>query len=588
MVADDKIAEMMRLRVSLLLPHLDERQRRLLLGAEAQCLGAGGAGLVAEAAGVSRQMVSAGMAELGAGAEPLAGRARRPGGGRKKLEDKDPGLVPALNALLDDSTRGDPQSPLRWTTKSAVHLAAELTRLGHRCQDDAVLRILHDQGFSMQSSAKVLEGRQHPDRDGQFGYIGVQVEAFLAAGDPVVSVDAKKKEQVGEYARAGQEWRPAGKPVKVRDHSFPDEVAGTVIPYGVFDVGANAGFVNVGTDRNTAAFAVASLRRWWERAGRDAYPGVRRLLVTADAGSPNGYRTRTWLAELAALAAGTGLEITVCHFPPGTSKWNKIEHRLFSQLTRSWRARPLTSHEVIIKTIAAVTTRTGLRVTAELDTGRYPAGVKVSGAQLAGLEERCITRHEYHGEWNYTVHPPRQGPSPRPAQPAPARPRAARCDQDILNHPALTGMDPAEVTALAGALDLPFRALREQRNYTLRAGPRTHAEGQGAPGKTDLTDHVLATRLRQHLHLPYHVIAALFGVHPSTINDAITATTSLLDGPQPPAIRRTTSPLRTLDDLRGYAAAAGITIPVSITGTRTSAKPAALSQTSPPRPEEEP
>jgi hypothetical protein len=566
MVADGKIVELMQQRVMRVLPHLDERQRRLFLGAEAESLGPGGAELVARAAGVSRQMVSAGVAELLAGAELRPGRARRAGGGRKKLEDKDPGLVPALEQLLDDNTRGDPQSPLRWTTKSSSRLAAELTRLGHPCQADAVLRILAGLGYSLQGNAKTIEGRQHPDRDGQFRHISGQAAAFLAAGDPVVSVDAKKKEQVGPYAQGGREWRPAGDPVRVRDHSFPDETLGTVTPYGVYDIGANAGFVNVGTDHNTAAFAVASLRRWWYRIGRDAYPAARRLLVTADAGSPNGYRTRAWIAGLAGFAAETGLRITACHFPPGTSKWNKIEHRLFSQLTRAWRGRPLTSHEVLLQTIAATTTRTGLTVTAELDTGRYPAGVEVSDAQMAELEERAITRHGHHGEWNYTVHPPRHGPAPRPAISAPQPPRAARCGQDTLNHPALTGMDPGGLAALAAALDLPFRARREQHLYTRRGRGRVRAEGAGAPRKIDLTDHVLATRLRQHLRLPQHVIAALLGVDRSTISDAISLTASLLPARQPPAAPPPGVRLRTLDDLRGYAASHGITIPASITG----------------------
>jgi hypothetical protein len=584
MVADGKIVGQMQVRVDRLLPHLDERQRRLFLGAEAESLGPGGAELVARAAGVSRQMVTAGIAELQAGAEPL-GRARRPGGGRKKVEDNDPGLVPALEELLDDNTRGDPQSPLRWTTKSSSRLAGELTRLGHPCKADAVLRMLGEQGYSLQGNAKTIEGRQHPDRDGQFRYISAQVRLFLAAGDPVVSVDAKKKEQAGPFAQGGQEWRRAGDPVRVRDHSFPDEELGKVIPYGIYDIGANTGFVNVGTDHDTAGFAVASLARWWDRAGRGAYPHARRLLVTADAGGSNGYRTRAWIAGLAAFAGRTGLEITVCHFPPGTSKWNKIEHRLFSQLTLAWRGRPLTSHEVIIATIAAVTTRTGLAVTAELDTGSYPAGVQISDEQMAWLQERAITRHPCHGEWNYTVHPPWHGPAPRPAVPAPAppAPRQRRCDQAALNHPALTGMDPASVAALAASLDLPFRARREQDLYTRRGRGRIRAEGSAGSRKIDLTDHVLATRLRQHLALPFHVIAALFGVDRSTITDAISLTASLLPGQMPPiaaGIR-----LRTLDDLRRHATGAGVAIPASITtGTKTTP----LAQTSPTRPQGEP
>jgi Rhodopirellula transposase DDE domain len=460
------VTEVLAAKFAVMLPHLGERRRRLYLGSEARALGHGGIAAVARAAGVSELTVSAGVAELDAGAEPL-GRARRAGGGRKKAEDKDPGLTAALEALLDDSTRGDPMSPLRWTTKSAQNLAGELSGQGHGCGKDAVLRILRRQGYSTQGNSMTIEGRQHPDRDAQFRYIGGAAKEYLAAGDPVVSVDAKKKEQVGQYAQRGREWRPAGDPVRVRDHDFPDKELGKVTPYGVYDIGANAGFVNVGTDHDTAAFAVESLRRWWRAQGKDRYPAARRLLVTADAGGSNGYRTRAWKAGLARLAAETGLEITVCHFPPGTSKWNKIEHRLFCQITRNWRARPLASHQVTLETIAATTTRTGLRVTAMLDDGRYPSKVKVSGKTMDELEQRILARHGFHGEWNYTVLPsPRPAPEPGPPPPDPA----GRCDQATLNHPALTGMDPADLTALAAALQVPFGARREQRLYQNRGG----------------------------------------------------------------------------------------------------------------------
>ena len=372
-----------------MLPLLDERQRRVYLGTEARALGHGGIAAVARAAGVSQDTVSAGVAE--AGAEPVPGRARRPGGGRKKLEDKDPGLVPVLEELLDDSTAGHPCSPVKWTTKSAVHLAGELTAAGHRCGPDTVLRLLHRLGYSTQGNAATMEGKQHPDRDGQFRYISERAREHLAAGDPVISVDSKKKEQVGPYARQGREWRPKGDPVRVRDHDFPDKTLGKVTPYGIYDIGANTGFVNVGTDHDTAAFAVESVRRWWHATGKDRYPGRARLLLTADAGGSNSYRNRAWKDGLARLAEATGLEITVCHFPPGTSKWNKIEHRLFCQITRNWRSRPLVSHEVIINTIAAVTTGTGLTVTAVLDEGSYPKKAKVSPARMQYLEDRILT-----------------------------------------------------------------------------------------------------------------------------------------------------------------------------------------------------
>jgi Rhodopirellula transposase DDE domain len=305
-----------------LFPHLDERQRRLLMGAEARSLGHGGIRLTARAAGVREATVALGVRELEGGAEPL-GRARRPGGGRRRVADLDLGLRPALLALVEPEVRGDPVSPLRWTTKSTRRLAAELTRQGHRVSADTVGGLLREEGFSLQGNAKTIEGRRHPDRDAQFRYIGRQASGHMAAGQPVISVDAKKKEQVGQYANAGREYQPKGDPVRVRDHDFPDAALGKVTPYGIYDLAANAGWVNVGTDGDTAAFAVESIRRWWQQAGSAAYPAARRLLITADAGGSNGYRTRAWKTGIAALAAGTGLEITVCHFPPGTSKWNK-------------------------------------------------------------------------------------------------------------------------------------------------------------------------------------------------------------------------------------------------------------------------
>jgi hypothetical protein len=310
--------EVLAARYELVFPHLDERQRRLVAGADALVAGHGGIRLVASAAGMAEATVSRGVAELDAGEGPL-GRARRPGGGRKRAEDVDPGLVPTLLALVEDSMRGDPCSPLAWTTRSLRKLAGELTAAGHPCSAHTAGRLLRGQGFSLQANAKTMEGRQHPDRDAQFRYIAGQAREHLAAGQPVISVDAKKKEQVGNYARAGREWRPHGDPVEVRDHSFPEAGGeGEVIPYGVYDLAANTGFVNVGTDHNTAAFAVESVRRWWQQAGQDAYPGASRLLITADAGGANGYRTRAWKTGLAGLAAQTGLEITCCHFPPGT------------------------------------------------------------------------------------------------------------------------------------------------------------------------------------------------------------------------------------------------------------------------------
>jgi len=398
-------------RFDVLLPHLNERQRRLALGVEARLLGHGGVRAVARVAGVSATTVRAGVDELEAGDGPLqGGRARRSGGGRKRASATDPGLVAALLGLVEPQERGDPMSPLRWTTKSLRHLADELVRQGHPVSAPTVGRLLKENGFSLQGTSKTLEGSQHPDRDAQFLYINEQVKAHQATGDPVVSVDAKKKEQLGELPAAGREWRPKGEPVRVDDHSFftaPD--APVAVPYGVYDVAADSGWVNVGVDHDTSAFAVASIRRWWQARGAQDYPNARRLLITADAGGSNSYRYRLWKAELAALAAETSLTITVCHFPPGTSKWNKIEHRLFSHITMNWRGRPLTSHEVVVATIASTRTRTGLTVEAQLDTGSYPLGIAVPREQLQALP---IQAHAQHGEWNYTIAP--SGPTAAP------------------------------------------------------------------------------------------------------------------------------------------------------------------------------
>src|SRR3954469_22189472 len=362
-------------RFEVLLPHLNERQQRLALATEARLLGHGGVAAVAEASGASATTVRRGVVELESGEDSLpVGRARRAGGGRRRADNQDPELAAALLRLVEPDERGDPMSPLRWTTKSLRHLAEELARQDHPVSAPTVGRLLRENGFSLQGTAKTLEGAQHPDRDAQFTYINEQVKAHQAAGEPVISVDAKKKEQLGQLPAAGREWRPKGDPVQVEDHSFftagPNvELA---VPYGVYDLTADAGWVSVGVDHDTSAFAVASIRRWWQARGSADYPGARRLLITADAGSSNSYRYRLWKAELAVLAAETGLQITVCHFPPGTSKWNTIEHRLFPQNAINRRGRPWPSREVVVAPTPSTRPRPGLRVHAELGTRDYP------------------------------------------------------------------------------------------------------------------------------------------------------------------------------------------------------------------------
>jgi hypothetical protein len=395
----------LRAKFEAVLPHLDERSARLVLAAEARSLGHGGIAVVARASGASRSRIAESVAVLESGEEPL-GLVRRPGGGRKPAAAADPGLVPALLALVEPTRRGDPESALSWTTLSVRRLAAELTAAGHRVSPETVAKLLRAEGFSLQANAKTVEGGQHPDRDGQFSYLNDQAAGHLDAGEPVISVDTKKKELVGAYKNNGAEWRPAGDPERVKVHDFIDPELGKANPYGVYDLAANAGWVSVGTDHDTAAFAVNTIRSWWNATGRTAYPDASRLLITADGGGSNGYRTRAWKTELAALAAETGLVITVCHLPPGTSKWNKIEHRLFSHISMNWRGRPLTSHDVIVNIIAATTTSTGLRVHVELDTTEYPTGVKIPDQEMTALETSgALTRHDWHPEWNYTLNP---------------------------------------------------------------------------------------------------------------------------------------------------------------------------------------
>lgn len=395
-------SDVIKQRFDLLAPVLDERARRLVAAAETLVLGWGGATTVSRATGVSRRAVRRGVQELREPRPVTGHRIRQPGGGRKKMSTQDPTLLDDLERLVDPVTRGDPESPLRWTCKSVRILAGELKRMGHKTSHRMVAELLHGLEYSLQANSKTLEGGAHPDRNAQFEHINRRVQAYLATGDPVISVDTKKKELIGDFKNGGRELRPQGKPERVRVYDFVIPELGRVSPYGVYDIAQNAGWVSVGVDHDTATFAVESIRRWWESMGHQAYPKARRLLITADGGGSNGVRLRLWKRELQKLANELGLPITVCHLPPGTSKWNKIEHRLFSFISQNWRGKPLVSHEVIVNLIAATTTKNGLAVRCQLDTNNYPAGVKVSDKDMAEIN---VQPDIFHGEWNYTILP---------------------------------------------------------------------------------------------------------------------------------------------------------------------------------------
>ena len=400
-MSDDAMAR----KFEVMLPLLDERQRRIYLGSEAMALGRGGVSRVSAAAGVSRDVVGRGVREIGsgeAGPSPDA-PARRPGAGRRSVEESQPGVREALEALVRDSTYGDPQGPLLWTSKSLRRLAAELASEGFRVGYRKVGYMLKDMGYSLQANRKTGRvGDRHPDRDAQFRHINERARLFLEGGLPVVSVDCKKKELVGGFANGGREWAPKGSPVEVLDHDFPLPGLGKAAPYGVYDVGANEGFVSVGVSADTAQFAVASVRGWWMEMGRERYPQAPALLVTADGGGSNGSRNRLWKTELQALADETGLSISVCHLPPGTSKWNKVEHRMFSQISKNWRGRPLETLEVVVSLIASTSTSTGLTVRCRLDESEYPKGIKVSDEELEAVN---LKGDEFHPNWNYTIAP---------------------------------------------------------------------------------------------------------------------------------------------------------------------------------------
>jgi hypothetical protein len=391
----------LREKFARLWPHLDERARRLLAASEARDLGHGGVSLVSRACGLSRVMITKGLEELDDPPLP-AGRVRRAGGGRLRLVDRDPALPHRLEALVEPLTRGDPESPLRWTSKSTRALAAELAAQHTRISHETVAQLLRQLDYSLQGTRKMEEGDDHPDRDAQFRYINEQVRRALAAKRPVISVDTKKKELLGNYENAGRQWRKAKSPATVNVHDFPAPSVPRAYPYGIYDLARNTGFVNVGTDHDTGAFAVASIRGWWRAEGRRLYPRATRLLITADGGGSNGYRLRQWKLELQRFADAAGLTIMVCHFPPGTSKWNKVEHRLFSFISSNWRGEPLRDYETIVRLIANTTTAKGLTVRCRLDRRRYPAGRKVSDAEMAQIN---LVPHGFHGEWNYLIRP---------------------------------------------------------------------------------------------------------------------------------------------------------------------------------------
>jgi hypothetical protein len=401
--------ERIRRKFEVLGPVMDERTRRHWAAAEADELGWGGVSAVATATGLSRTTITAGLHELRQRATqpdaPISPRIRRPGGGPKRLTELDPGLLPALEALVDPLTRGDPDSPLRWTCKSTRQLAVELNRQGHPIGPRSVAALLREAGYSLQANRKTREGSSHPDRNAQFEYINAQVAALQRRGQPVVSVDTKKKELVGDFKNGGREWQPAGQPEEVRVHDFQDKELGKAIPYGVYDITNNQGWVSVGIDHDTALFAARSIRRWWEEMGAERFPRARELAITADGGGSNSFRSRLWKVALQGLADALRLRLRVLHFPPGTSKWNKVEHRLFCHITQNWRGKPLVSRQAIVSLIGSTTTRTGLIVRAALDTERYETGIKVSDEELAAVQ---LTPHDFHGDWNYSIKPRKQ------------------------------------------------------------------------------------------------------------------------------------------------------------------------------------
>jgi hypothetical protein len=545
--------------------HLDERAWRLYLGSEARahaelrgCGLAAAVAVVAAAAGVSRTTVMAGAGELAGGAEPMPGRSRRPGAGRPRAEDAQPGLREALDGLLEAGRRGDPMSAVTWNILSLRDIAGKMAALGFGCGKDAVARIMRAGGYSLQGMSRVKEGSQHPDRDAHFGRINDMIAVFTAAGEPVISVDAKKKELIGDYHRHGRTWQRQGQPVQVRDHDFADGDTVRICPYGIYDIAANTGFVSVGTGCDTGAFAVNAIRLWWRHEGSLRYPGAERLLITCDAGGSNGHRCRLWRQQLTQLAAEAGLVIVVMHFPPGTSKWNKIEHRLFCHITRTWSQSPLLTLDDAVAGIAAATTHQGLKVTAIRDDAAYPAGIEISDRQIRDIEDRFIDRDPGHGGLCYTVLPrPRQAPEP---EPEPAGP-----------DPALA----AALAALAGIPSLPElhtrtaldRAASREHQLTLRRGGSRrragHTGGYRGSGYGKLSEETIlaAAACRIRLGMTWALLGRMLGVHESSISVPGNAAIPILEKhgiTAPPARPRINTPGKLL----AHAAATGITIPV--------------------------
>ena len=513
---------------ALVSPYFDEKLLRLSAGALASALGEGSAGAVASAAGVSRSTVAAGMDDLASGRAPVEG-VRRPGAGRPRAAQLLAGLWEALDALIEPEERGDPENPLRWTVKSTRNLAAELGRQGFGISHVSVGRLLREHGYSLRANAKVLEGKavHGPDRDRQFRHVNDCVRAFLADGQPVISVDTKKKELIGNFERPGSTWRAYRDPVTVADHTFAAKDTATAVPYGVYDVGADEGFVNIGLSHDTPAFAVVSIHRWWLEVGRERYPQAARLLVVADAGGSNSCRSLVFKTLLHQLALETGLEVTVSHLPPGTSKWNKIEHRLFSQISSNWRGRPLTSIDVLASSIAATTTRTGLRVKAVVDEGEYPTGARSSWEEIDTLP---ITFGDFRGEWNYTIAPlaadaRRRGPRPRHARgPVHPVPGLMRDDAERaswirnLTVPEVTGIRAREWKALATELEQAYRQTRLARAVQARIGRPAHHTHREHTLTVPFGQLMLATVLHERHQMPATQISRLVNLASQSVS----------------------------------------------------------------------